>query len=270
MSVSAISGSLSYQTLTLNASRNGGEKPEDKFAELDVNGDGGISFDESGLSEEEFAALDVDGDELLTEMDREAHLIEMMQKSQQMEPPDLSTIMAEMDGDGDGYVTETELADHLAKMEQNGMKSPLSASELMAEMDTDGDGMVNEAELEAHLTQMQQNAQMMPPPPPPSEEEDEDEVSSSDLLSALDSDEDGELSVAETGLGEEEFDALDTNKDGFVSLSELEAASSGGGAMEASDSTTSSSLTNLAMSAYLSMTSAYLSTESYQSVSLTA
>ena len=55
--------------------------------------------------------MDVDGDELLTEMDRQAHLIEMMQKSQQMEPPDLSTIMAEMDGDGDGYVTETELAD---------------------------------------------------------------------------------------------------------------------------------------------------------------
>ncbi len=41
MSISAISGSLSYQPLTLNASTyaSGDEKTEGSFAELDINGD---------------------------------------------------------------------------------------------------------------------------------------------------------------------------------------------------------------------------------------
>ncbi len=256
MSISAISGSLSYQMLTRNVSKNGDEEAEDKFAELDLDGDGGISLEESGLSEEEFTSMDVDGDGLLTEMDRQAHLIELMQKSQQEEPLDLSSLMAEMDADGDGYVTEPELAEHLAKMEEQGMSSPLSASELLAEMDADGDGMVSEAELEIHLAGIQQSAQMMPSPPPSSSEEEEDE--------------DGQLGLGAAGSSSEEFDVLDTNEDGVVSQAELEAANIGGGETKDTASAEEGSLTGLALSAYLAMNSTYLANDGYQSMDLFA
>ena len=70
---------------------------------------------------------------------------------------------------------------------------------------------MTESELADHLVEMDQNRKASP-------------MSASDLLSALGSDEDGALSVEETGLSSGEFDALDTNEDGVVSQAELEAA----------------------------------------------
>ena len=272
MSISEISGSLSYQPLTLNASSLAGSSQEtgSSFADLDVDGDGGVSLDESGFSEDDFAVMDTDGDGLLTSLDMEAQIIEMMAQKEELQAKDASALMEEMDTDGDGYVTETELENHRDQLAAEGMEPPMTAAELMEEADSDGDGMISESELESHFAKTEQTAQGAPPPPPPEEEDDEDEtVSATDLLSALDSDEDGSLSVEETGLSSESFDVLDTNEDGVVSQEELEATYAYATDSESAEEE-STSISATALSVYLAMSAAYLSTDSYQSLSLTA
>lgn len=108
--------------------------------------------------------------------------------------------LAEADQDGDEALS----------LEESGMEE-----ELFSTMDSDGDGLVTSSEILAYIQTMFTERPSPPPPPPPSAE---------DMISALDADGDGGLSLEESGASQEQFDAADTNQDGIVSQAELEAA----------------------------------------------
>lgn len=131
------------------------------------------------------------------------------------------------DGDGDGSLSSSELG---------------VDTDQFAAVDTDGDGLATQAELTASLQAKreelfskiqslmdEENAQALqsggPPPPPPSEEEmaaHEAEMAS-DLVSELDTDGDGVLSMSELGLDEETFAAIDADGDGLATTDEITA-----------------------------------------------
>ena len=128
----------------------------------------------------------------------------------------INDFISGLDEDGDGALS----------LEESGV----SESDFTA-LDTDGDGLVTadeiNAEMEAMASQRKAEMAMMgggPPPPPPEMSEEDIEQAASDLISELDSDGDGGLSLEESGAAEEEFDELDTNQDGMVSAEELAAA----------------------------------------------
>jgi Ca2+-binding EF-hand superfamily protein len=192
------------------------------IAELDADGDGALSLEESEVSAELFNQADSDGDGLVTEEE----LLAMMQNVRpsgpppnmdgEMEPPPMASpeemaanIIAEHDADGDGALSLEE-----SEVEEDVFNTA----------DADGDGLVTEEELVAMLEEGRPEG---PPPemgqggPPPG-------ASAADMAASiiedLDADEDGGLSASETAASEEVFDALDTNQDGVVSQAELEAA----------------------------------------------
>ena len=189
MDLNAISGSASYQASWLYAAAETGGDRSARFAEQDINGDGGLDVDETGFSQEMFNQLDSDGDGVLTE----SELLSLMPPPPRMFGSNPADMLLENDATGDGGLD----------VEESGL-----SEEMFAELDVDGDGLLTEADMPAPPSQ----AGMGGGPAP------------ADLMAELDSDEDGQLSVSEAGLSEEDFDELDTNKDGFVSLSELQAA----------------------------------------------
>lgn len=229
MSVGAI-GSGYSQTSSLYSTQSTEDRPptiEEMLTELDADGSGDLSLEETGLSDEQFSSLDVDGDGVLTQADHEALLSQMQSLfggGQAPPPPPMD--LSELDADEDGAISEEE--------------SGLSSDEFSA-LDADGDGVLTEADFEAMMAQMESDTidGLSAPPEPKSAEE---------VVSELDSDEDGQLSQSEMGMSDEQFDELDTNQDGYVSQAELEAAhqsmgsaGDGGGFMN-----------NYAMSAYQS------------------
>jgi Ca2+-binding EF-hand superfamily protein len=192
------------------------------IAELDADGDGALSVEESEVSAELFNQADSDGDGFVTEEE----LLAMMQKVRPEGPPPqeienielakpdgeelASRILSRRDADGDGVLT----------LEESGVDAAA-----FSKADTNGDGLVTKEELVAMVgggkpegRPSAMDGEMGPPPG----------GSVGDMAAAimeeLDSDSDGGLSSSEAGASEEEFDALDTNKDGVVSQAELEAA----------------------------------------------
>ena len=165
MNVSAVGGGSFYQAAS-NLKPPSKEQMEARFAELDSDGDGGLSLEESGLSEDKFTLMDYDGDGILTEADREAQMAEGGGQSPEMKgqdpgpmgpPPDFAELIESQDSDGGGALSETE--------------SGLS-TEQFASLDTNHDGVVTQDELEASRESMQ------PPPPPPPSDDDESADSS--------------------------------------------------------------------------------------------
>lgn len=198
------------------------EKVAAHIAELDADGDGQLTVEESEVSAELFNQADSDGDGFVTEEE----LLAMMQKVRPHGPPPqniedselaepdgeelAARILSRHDADGDGVLT----------LEESGVDAAA-----FSQADTDGDGLVTKEELVAMVEGGKPEG---PPPgmdgemgPPPG-------GSVGDMAAAimeeLDSDSDGGLSSSETAASEEVFDAMDTNEDGVVSQAELEAA----------------------------------------------
>ncbi len=194
------------------------------FSKTDSNGDSALSKDEllealkngpqgrngedsSAVAEKMFADMDSDGDGSVTQSEFSAFQSRMSasnastllaaQEGQQSRRPSAEEMMAETDSDGDGSISKEELAAVLEKHAKTGQGGP-SVDEMFSTMDSDGDGSVSEAE----LTAFAEKAPSGPPPGGAAPSGASDETSSSS----------------------QSYDALDTNKDGIVSLSERLAA----------------------------------------------
>lgn len=134
------------------------------------------------------------------------------------------------DADGDGTISKDELS-QVAKSGEN--QDSTNVDSLFSQLDSDGDGAISRLESDAAIAKLgqQMQSQGMPPqgpPPGPTPEEGSSESSeSSDEASAI-------------------FDAMDTNKDGTVSLEELTAALEKAKNSSASASGPESLLDNLA------------------------
>jgi len=123
-----------------------------------------------------------------------------------------SKIISKNDSDGDGSLSAKE--------------STLSTKQFSA-LDTDANGTISSDEL---ISGLQSNKPQRPngPPPggappsgaPPSGGPNASELASS-IMENQDTDGDGSLSVGESSLSTENFNVLDTNKDGKVSADEL-------------------------------------------------
>ncbi len=207
----------------------GSEDPTEKggmrdlFADIDSDGDGLISAaeftsfseqfsaeassallqaqSEAGESSERFASLDTNGDGSLDQSEFEAG----------MPPPpppqggDVEALAADLfaliDADGNGTIDADELE---AALSQAALAEDEDAASLLSALDADGDGSISESELKTALAALQ------PPPPPPSEE----------VASATEGADSTEAASETAAAGEESYDPLDTNEDGFVSFAE--------------------------------------------------
>ena len=208
MDVSSIGGGAYSYSAQLASQAAHQAAMQARFAEMDLDGDGALNLEESGLDEEQFTLRDADGDGFLTEADRQA-----------MGPPPgpppgmgdlggLSTaqLLEALDADTDGALNQ----------EESGLDQ-----EIFSSLDSDEDGLLSAEE----LATLDQGAGGVPPAgmgPPPGMAG----LEASQLITELDTDEDGSVSQSESGLSDETFDKLDTNQDGLVSQAELEAASS--------------------------------------------
>jgi hypothetical protein len=179
-----------------------------QILELDTDGDGALSVEESGVSSELFNQADSNGDGLVSEEE----LLAMMQSFRPSGPPPeadpaemAAGIIEENDANGDGVLT----------LEDGGI-----VEAILNAADEDEDGEVTEEELVA----MMEEGRPQGPPPEMDQAGGTAGDMAAQIMEELDSDGDGGLSIGETAASEEEFDALDTNEDGIVSQAELEAA----------------------------------------------
>lgn len=179
------------------------------------------------------------------------------------------------DQNGDGSISK----DELNKLLRNSTQSNTTADDLMSALDTNKDGSISKSESDAAVDKagQQRHAQGPPPPPPPpptdNSSSSSDKTSSNQIFDALDTNKDGTVSASEllAALSSKDssssdnsssdtssssssssadssavkkiFDAMDTNQDGSVSKSELEAALTKKGQSQHSQSTAESSST---------------------------
>jgi len=132
-------------------------------------------------------------------------------------------LLKKLDTNGDGSIDKDELSSALTSDAKDGIT--VSLSKAFSDLDSNDDDSLDADEL----------ASMTPPPPPPMQTDAGSAADEAqDLLSALDTDGDGNVSSDEltaalsssdsSADSTQVFDALDTNQDGTVSLDELTAA----------------------------------------------
>lgn len=209
------------------------------FSKADSNSDSALSKDEllealkngpkgkngedaSAVAEKMFSAMDSDGDGSVTQSEfttfqskmsaSNASTLLAAQEDQRPDRPSAEDMMAETDTNGDGSISKDELAAVLEKHAKDGQNGGPSVDEMFSSMDGDGDGSVSESE----LTAFAEKAPSGPPPGPPPGGSGSASASSSSSSSSSSS---------------QSYDALDTNKDGVVSLSERLAAGKDSAAM---------------------------------------
>ncbi|MCP4152290.1 MAG: hypothetical protein GY757_31420 [bacterium] len=125
------------------------------------------------------------------------------QTGMMMHPPPQMNLMNVLDSDGDHQLGATELE---------------NASEALLALDGNGDGTLTAEELRPKGPPKEGHR---PPPPPPRNEDQEGKPPASPLLSALDTDEDGQISATEIENASSTLSALDLNGDGIISPDEL-------------------------------------------------
>lgn len=217
------------------------------FAKADSNGDSALSKDEllealkngpkgkngedsSAVAEKMFSAMDSDGDGSVTQSEfttfqskmsaSNASTLLAAQEGQRPERPSAEEMMAETDTDGDGSISKDELATVLEKHAKDGQSGGPSVDEMFSSMDSDGNGSVSQAELSTFAEKAPSGPSSGPPPGPPPG-------------GAPPAGGSGEASAtsSSSSSSSQSYDALDTNKDGVVSLSERLAAGKDSAAM---------------------------------------
>ena len=108
-----------------------------------------------------------------------------------------------IDQNSDGSINKTEFADSLKKMKG------VNVDDIFSKIDTNSDNSISKDELNAAMDKMDEQMKKNPPPPPPMG------GSGTDNTTSATSDETKSNKI---------FDSLDTNKDGYVSITELLAA----------------------------------------------
>jgi Ca2+-binding EF-hand superfamily protein len=241
-SISGVSGGFNAASLK--------QMQEQMFKAVDSNGDNKIdksemsafqktqqdSGSQGGPSVDEmFKKLDSNSDGAISRLESDAALAKMSQQMQSQPPPQASggsesnssadlknNVFKSADQNGDGSISKDELTKLLGNSQ-----SDTTADQIMSALDTNKDGSISKSESDSAVDKagQQRRAQGPPPPPPPKE----NSTSSSDSSSSS------------TTV----FDALDTNKDGTVSASELLAAftNDNSSSSDSNSSTSSSSAT---------------------------
>jgi Ca2+-binding EF-hand superfamily protein len=111
-----------------------------------------------------------------------------------------------VDSNSDNKIDKAEMSTFQKSQQADGKQGGPSVDEMFSNMDSDSDGAISRLESDAALAKMSQQMQAQgPPPPPPPEDSNASSSDSSESSATV-------------------FDALDTNKDGTVSASELLAA----------------------------------------------
>ena len=207
---------------------NGGGHPPDPsemFNKVDKDGSGGLDQTEFVTlsnkisevtgeeidAEEIFAAYDEDGDGVLNEDETQAVMEAYKPEGPPPgggmggpggpggPPPELSELVAEMDEDEDGVLSEDE-ATTLAEMISNATGEEIDVEDLFAAYDEDGDGVLSEEE---SLTALEENRPEGPPPPPEGRREG-GQGSSAAVASAIET----YLQMASMGSGQEQGSTL--------------------------------------------------------------
>lgn len=288
-SISGVSGGFSAASLK--------QMQEQMFKAVDNNGDNKI--DKSEMSafqkaqqadgkqggptvDEMFTNMDSDSDGAISRLESDAALAKMSQQMQAQPPPGSESnsssdmkdkVFKNGDQNGDGSISK----DELSKLLSNSSQSNTTADDLMNSLDTNKDGSISKSESDAAIDKagQQRHAQGPPLPPPPSDSSSSssDSSSSNSIFDALDTNKDGTVSASEllAALSSKDssssdnsssdsssssssssadssavkkiFDAMDTNQDGSVSKSELEAALTKKGQHNHSQNTTDSTST---------------------------
>lgn len=155
-------------------------------------------------------------------------MMQQMQQTQRKEPPSAEEladkIMEASDANGDSLLSIDELN---------------ISEELFENMDEDGDGTLSNSEILNSLSSMledmknkktspQEFGQLLsdmgldvPPPPPPMGGMPDTSKMAADIFSSKDTDSDALLSIEELDISEELFATLDTDEDGSISEDEL-------------------------------------------------
>lgn len=209
--------------------------------------------------EEMFKSMDSDSDGAINRLESDASIAKLSQEMQDSEAKKNSAtdlkddVFKAGDRNGDGSISKDELNLLLS----NSNRKDTTADDIMSALDSNKDGSISKNESDAVVDKagQQRRAQGPPPPPPPSDSSSSSSgksrstaifddldtnkdgtVSASELLAALSNSDDSssESSSSDSASSSSAsvdsssvkmlFDAMDTNQDGSVSKSELEAA----------------------------------------------